>query len=120
MPAMLVSTVAQISTVATWSTRVLVASWPCFVLYSVMIGTKACEKAPSANRRRSRFGRRKAILKASVKFEAPKAVANRLSRNRPVTRDTMVMLEMAARVLSRFMGRDYSWAIPGGALMQQQ
>jgi hypothetical protein len=36
--------------------------------------------------------------------EAPKARANRLSRSRPVMRDSMVMLEMAARVLSRFMG----------------
>ena len=66
MPTMLVSTVAQIRAVATWSTRVLVACSPCWVLYSDRIGTKACENAPSANRRRSRFGRRNAIMKASV------------------------------------------------------
>ena len=40
------------------------------------------------------------------------------SRNSPVMRDTMVMLEMAARVLSRFMGRDYNCATPGAALLQ--
>jgi hypothetical protein len=35
-------------------------------LYSARMGTKACENAPSANRRRSRLGMRKAMLKASV------------------------------------------------------
>ena len=39
---------------------------PLAVLYSARIGTKACENAPSANRRRSRLGSRKATKKASV------------------------------------------------------
>src|SRR5450830_492181 len=108
MPAMLTSTVAQTRVVATWSTRILVLSSPSWVLYSDKIGTKAWAKAPSANRRRSKFGMRKATMRASDQLEAPKARANRLSRSRPVTRDSMVMLEMAARVLSKFMAQDYS------------
>ena len=46
----------------------------------------------------------------SVNPPAPKARANRMSRNSPVIRDSMVMLEMAARGLSKFMGADYSRA----------
>ena len=42
----------------------------------------AGENAPSANRRRSRLGMRKATLKASVSAPAPKSVATRVSRAR--------------------------------------
>jgi hypothetical protein len=46
-------------------------------------GTKACENAPSANRRRSRFGIRKATTKASIAAPAPKRIASSVSRDEP-------------------------------------
>jgi hypothetical protein len=38
-----------------------------------MTGTKDCENAPSANRRRRKFGILKATRKASMSVPAPKA-----------------------------------------------
>jgi hypothetical protein len=54
------------------------------------MGTKACENAPSANRRRNRLGIRKATWKASVVALAPKAEATSSSRIKPVMRDASV------------------------------
>ena len=51
---------AHASTVDIASTSAFVASCPCWFLNSARIGTNACENAPSADRRRSRFGIRKA------------------------------------------------------------
>ncbi len=45
---------------------------------------------------------RNATLKASVMSEAPKARAIRISRMRPVMRDSIVRLLMVASALSRF------------------
>ncbi len=42
-------------------------------LYSVMTGTKACEKAPSAVSRRRKLGILNATRKASIRVPAPKA-----------------------------------------------
>ena len=50
---------------------------------------------------------RNATTKASAKADTPSTLAVRLSRSNPVTRDSIVMLEMAARVLSKFMAEDY-------------
>ena len=62
------------------SISALVSCTPVRFLVSARIGTKACEKAPSANRRRSRFGILKATKKASVISPAPKMRAIRKSR----------------------------------------
>ena len=66
MPSTQVSASAQASTVATASTSRRVASSPAVARVAARMGTKACENAPSANSRRSRFGMRKATLNASV------------------------------------------------------
>ena len=91
------------SRVATRSTRDLAAASPCLFLYSPRMGTKACEKAPSANRRRSRFGSLKATMKASVIMPAPKMRAMTKSRTKPRTLETRVMPLTVARDLSRFI-----------------
>src|SRR5437867_7255503 len=52
----------------------------------VKVVTKAAERAPSANRSRSRFGIRKAVMKASSSRPAPKKTANTCSRTSPRTR----------------------------------
>ena len=87
------------SSVTTWSTSTLVSSWPFLFLYSPKIGTKACENAPSANRRRSRLGSLKATKKASVSAPAPKARAVSISRTKARIRESSVRLLMAARAL---------------------
>ena len=68
------------------------------------IGTKACENAPSANRRRSRLGMRNATLKASVQALAPKLAATSSSRASPVTREASVSRETVEAARSRFIG----------------
>ena len=79
------------------------AESPRRVRYSDRTGTKACEKAPSANSRRSRLGMRKATKNASVAAPAPNSLAITTSRTNPRTRDTSVMLLTVASALSRFM-----------------
>jgi len=76
---------------ATWLTRSCNSSRLRFSLYSVKTGTKACEKAPSANRRRMKLGILNATRKASVPPDAPKIVASVISRNKPNTRESNVM-----------------------------
>src|SRR5574340_1522027 len=68
------------------------------------MGTKAWEKAPSANIRRSRLGRRKATKKASVASPAPKVRAMTKSRTKPRMRDSRVMPLTVARARRRFIG----------------
>ena len=103
MPSSATTTSTSVSAVATWSTRVLVASCPRRFLYSARIGTNACENAPSANIRRSRLGILKATKKASVIIPAPKMRAMTASRTNPRMRESRVMLLTAARALSKFM-----------------
>src|SRR5664279_6524879 len=69
-------------------------------------GTKACEKAPSPNKRRSRFGMRNATLKASSDAPAPKDEAMTMSRSKPVTREARVNREIVDAARSKFMGAD--------------
>jgi hypothetical protein len=95
----------QVMTVATASISALVGSSPRLAWYSPRIGTKACENAPSPKMRRSRLGMRKATLNASVISDAPKARAIRISRTRPVMRESIVRLLMVASALSRFKVR---------------
>jgi hypothetical protein len=51
---------------------------------------------------------RKATKNASVNADAPNARAISNSRSKPVTRESIVKPEIVARVLSKFMLRDYS------------
>ena len=62
------------------------ASRPCerVARYSEITGTKACENAPSAKKRRSRFGIRNATANASITGPAPNQVENAMSRASPV------------------------------------
>ena len=53
---------------------------------AVRTGTKAAERAVSANRSRSRLGMRKATLYASTAKPAPNRWATTISRTRPMTR----------------------------------
>src|SRR5436190_5567396 len=104
MPAMQVSTRAPSSTVATASISRRVASSPSAARTRASVGTKACEKAPSPNRRRSRFGMRKATLKASNDAPAPNTEETTMSRNSPETREASVNREIVEAARSRFMG----------------
>ena len=61
-------------------------------LTSVNTGTNAVENDPSANRRRMKLGMRKAMTKASVAALAPNTWLIEMSRIRPRTRETIVML----------------------------
>ena len=94
------------SRLATWSIMRLVAASPSVCLLAASTGTKAWLNAPSANRRRSKFGMRKATLKASVSAPAPKAEAMSCSRTRPVMRDTSVSNEMVEAALNKFTERE--------------
>jgi hypothetical protein len=67
------------------------------------MGTKACENAPSANRRRSRLGILKATKKASVTSPAPNTRAMARSRTKPRMRESSVMLLTVASALRRFI-----------------
>src|SRR5436309_7855570 len=91
------------SSAPTEPTRSCVASSPRCRLYSARMGTKACEKAPSANRRRKMFGSRNAASKASICSPAPNATALMLSRARPVIRDSSVIALTVDSAFSRFI-----------------
>jgi len=80
MPIAVAATSTRNSRVPIASTSERVSSALCRFRYSDSIGTKACEKAPSANMRRSRFGMRKATKNASVARPAPKKRAMKKSR----------------------------------------
>src|SRR3981189_3188076 len=89
--------------VATPSRSLRVSSAEARFLYSASTGTNACENEPSANRRRSRFGMRKATKKASVARLAPKARAMMKSRREPRMRLRRVRLLTVARARRRLM-----------------
>ncbi len=102
-PRITVASSAHSSTVATASTSAWVALSPFSARLCASSGTKACEKAPSANSRRSRLGMRNATLKASVMTLAPKAAATICSRTKPVMRDASVRRETVDAARSRFI-----------------
>ena len=68
--------------------------------YSENTGTKAWEKAPSANRRRMKLGILKATKNASVPPLAPNIRANTISRTSPSMRDRKVIRPTTAVDLS--------------------
>src|SRR5438105_10328069 len=103
MPSSAVATRARKSSVAVPSISVRTSSGDVLFFCSASTGTKAWENAPSANRRRSRFGRRKATKKASVARPAPKARAMKKSRAKPRMRLTSVRPLTVTRARRRFM-----------------
>jgi hypothetical protein len=64
-------------------------------------GTNACENAPSANRRRSRFGILNATANASMTGPDPNQAENAISRASPVMRDNSVMQPTTEVAVSR-------------------
>ena len=69
--------------------------WPCSS-FSVNTGTNAPWIAASANRLRTVFGIRKAIVKADIGALVPKYLAAKTSRTRPATRENAVAIEKKA------------------------
>ena len=67
-------------------------------------GTKAAEKAPSANRRRNRLGSLKATMKASATGPEPSTADNTMSRAKPTMRLNSVKLPTVAMARPRLMG----------------
>ena len=66
-------------------------------------GTKAAEKAPSANRRRKKFGSLKATKKASATAPDPSTADSTMSRTKPATRLSSVKLPTVATARPRLM-----------------
>src|SRR5690606_5222734 len=67
-----------------------------FTRYADRTGTKAWEKAPSANRRRRKLGILKATKKESAAALSPNRAANTTSRTRPRMRERKVAAEVTA------------------------
>jgi len=63
----------------------------------------ACENAPSANKRRNKFGIRNATKNACVVAPAPKIEATSISRTKPVMRDNKVKPLTEAKTRKKFM-----------------
>src|SRR6476646_12190287 len=103
MPRSAVATSARESSVAVRSIRPRTSSGEALFFCSASTGTNACEKAPSANRRRSRFGRRKATKNASVARPAPNDRAMMKSRAKPRMRLTKVKPLTVTKARRRFM-----------------
>ncbi len=104
MPISVTSIKAAVNSRATRSSSVRTSSSERLLRAAPRMGTKAWAKAPSANRRRSRLGMRKATQKASVMGPAPNARATRMSRIRPEMRDSKVKLLTVAAERNRLMG----------------
>ncbi|MDT4855817.1 hypothetical protein FQZ97_901860 [compost metagenome] len=104
-PSTQVNVSAQASTVAIWLTIKRVASSPSFSRAPASTGTNAWLKAPSAKRRRSRLGMRKATLNASVSALAPKVAAMSSSRTNPVMREARVSRETREADLNKVTAR---------------
>src|SRR6185503_12281785 len=103
IPSTAVASSARLSSVAVPSISERTSSGGVLFLCSASTGTKAWEKAPSANRRRSRFGKRNATKNASVARPAPNARAMMKSRAKPRMRLTRVRPLTLTRARRRFM-----------------
>src|SRR5262249_11930430 len=66
-------------------------------------GTKAAEKAPSANSRRKKLGSLNATMKASATAPEPSRAVNTMSRMKPVMRLSSVKLPTVATARPRLM-----------------
>src|ERR1041384_1001116 len=103
MPRSAVTTNARESSVAVRSMSERTSSGEVLFFCSASTGTNAWENAPSANSRRSRFGRRKATTNASVARLAPNPRAMMKSRANPRMRLTKVSPLTVTRARRRFM-----------------
>src|SRR5258708_2029266 len=79
------------------------ASRPCPCSSRENSGTKAAEKAPSANRRRKKFGSLKATKKASATAPEPSTADSTMSRMKPTTRLSRVNPPTVATARPRLM-----------------
>ena len=77
-------------------------------LYSAKTGTKALEKAPSANKRRRKFGIRLANKKTSAATPAPSKFATTTSRTKPRIREIKVMPLTTSPDFNNFLLTIYS------------
>ena len=71
-------------------------------------GTKAAEKAPSANSRRKKFGSLNATMKASATAPEPSTADSTMSRTKPTTRLSSVKLPTVAMARPRLMLLSFS------------
>src|SRR5436309_3836554 len=103
MPTIVVTPSARIAAPSTARTMPTNSSRGRVSTYSLKTGTTAVESAPSASRRRSMFGIRKATKNASVTGPAPKTSATTMSRTNPSTRERNVapLMDPSARTTWR-------------------
>src|SRR5690606_1921253 len=118
MPSIVTTINAKVNSRATRSSSCRTSSGDLVVRACPSMGTKACEKAPSAKRRLRRLGMRNATQKASVSGPAPKAPAIRMSRISPVIREKSVRLLTVAADLNRLMeqSRPSFWCHTDGSV----
>src|SRR5687767_13860735 len=119
IPTTVTSARKEASVPAAPSTRSRTSSWVLRTLYSETTGTKACENAPSANRRRMKFGILNATRNASMSTPAPNIREYTMSRASPVIRDRSVKpptIEVLRRKpLTRGVSKGDGGARAGGA-----
>ena len=70
-----------------WRAKVSAAARPSPCNSRANSGTKAAEKAPSANRRRKKFGSLNATMKASATGPEPSTADRTMSRTKPTMRE---------------------------------
>ena len=107
MPSRATSSTTAPSKVPVRSIRRRVSSAPRCLRYSPSSGTKAWEKAPSANIRRNRLGSLNATKNASVAASAPKLRAMTKSRTKPRIREIKVKPLTVATERSRLIDELY-------------
>jgi len=106
MPAMQIAPSTSSTSVVTLFASRHAAASPSRAIVLLKIVTNAVDRAPSANRSRSRFGIRNAAVKASIALPPPNSAANSCSRARPNSRLHITASPMmpAARVFRRSDG----------------
>src|SRR5476651_527051 len=91
------------SAACAWRAKVAAASRPLPCSSLANSGTKAAEKAPSANRRRKKFGSLNATKKASAIAPEPSTADSTISRMNPTTRLSSVKPPTVAMARPRLM-----------------
>src|SRR5471032_1744678 len=86
-----------------WRAKVTAASRPSPCSSRANSGTKAAEKAPSANRRRKKFGSLNATKKASAIAPEPSTADSTISRMKPTTRLSSVKPPTVAMARPKLM-----------------
>ena len=86
-----------------WRAKAIASARPWSCSSRENSGTKAAEKAPSANSRRKKFGSLKATKKASATAPEPSTADSTMSRTKPATRLSSVKLPTVATARPRLM-----------------